>query len=648
MKKIKFFALAALFGMSINAMAQEQSNDTYTYTITGDEATLTGFVNDLSASKMATVTIPASVKGKDGKTYPVVYVDGTASESTKFQENTNIKKVMLASGSNLKGIAYQSFQGASNLATVTLTNGSKLESIGDAAFDGTAIKTLDLTPTKLTYLGQIFSGVSKNKKLTTVKLPASLENIGSYAFANCMQLATVDFSKCNKDLTIWNNAFDNCLFFKELELPACVARIKDYAFEGSRIETLTINANSGAGKPTIGAMGGSVKTIVVNGAFQGVFGLDDMDLPVTVSSSVTSVTFNGAVKAGAIAEGAFVEAFDLANVTFNGLLATDAVAAGAFSDGADLAGKNVKNSFGVWVGLNVTYAPEESAAAKTKPFNKQAFWDVTTTDKKATLTTSTWYANFLAPVPFGLVLSAAPETATIEVANNGSGKYYYATFYADGNYKIAAEQNDGKVMVYSAYVDETKNGNSWSNQVYMEQLTLYGGFYWIPAGAPVIVKSTTSDDVIATLASNNAGFTSMHFDSNLDPTNAIISTSDPGLPFGDEDIYGVELKEWVADNIGAKFVPYILAPIDEYGILWSKFKDERVIPAGSFFIVANNDAVEYARVIWTDGSEEEATAIKTVKNANAENGAKFNLAGQKVNAAYKGIIIKDGKKMIQK
>lgn len=646
MKKIKFFALAALFGMSINAMAQELSTDTYTYILdTDNNATITGFVNGLSASKMATVTIPATISGKGSTSYPVVAVDGTLSESTPFQKNTNIKKVMLASGSNLKTIEEKSFQGASNLATVTLTNGSKLEAIGWAAFDGTAIKTLDLTPTKLTWLGQIFTdGTSRNKKLTTVKLPASLENIGSGAFANCMQLATVDFSKCNKDLTIWDYAFDNCLFFKELELPACVARINDDAFEGSRIETLTINANSGADKPTIGAMGGSVKTIVVNGAFQGKFGIDNVGDPINVSETVTSVTFNGAVKAGAIAKGAFVEAFDLANVTFNGLLAADAVAAGAFGDGADFAGKNVKNSWGAWVGLNVTYAPEEAAAAKTKAFNKQAFWDAHTTDKKVTLTTSTWYASWLDYEIYGAVISAAAETATIEVANNGSGKYYYAAFYADGDYKIAAEQNDGKVMVYSAYVDETKNGNSWSNQVYMEQLTLYGGYYWIPALTPVIVKSTTSDDVIATLASNSKGNTSMHQDSNGNPNNAIETT----YPyFGDEDIYGVELKEEVA-SWGAGMVPYILAPIDEYGIMWSKFKDERTIPAGTFFIVAHNDAPEYARVIWTDGSEEEATAIKTVKKANAENGAQFNLAGQRVNAAYKGIIIKDGKKMIQK
>ena len=42
------------------------------------------------------------------------------------------------------------------------------------------------------------------------------------------------------------------------------------------------------------------------------------------------------------------------------------------------------------------------------------------------------------------------------------------------------------------------------------------------------------------------------------------------------------------------------------------------------------------------------TAIQSVKKAAKANGAIYNLAGQKVNASYKGVVIKDGKKYIQK
>ena len=44
----------------------------------------------------------------------------------------------------------------------------------------------------------------------------------------------------------------------------------------------------------------------------------------------------------------------------------------------------------------------------------------------------------------------------------------------------------------------------------------------------------------------------------------------------------------------------------------------------------------------------DATAIKSVKKADKADGATYNLAGQKVNASYKGVVIKNGKKFIQK
>jgi hypothetical protein len=466
-----------------------------------------------------------------------------------------------------------------------------------------------------------------------------------------MQLSTLDFSKCNKDLTICEYAFDNALFFNELELPACLARINDDAFQGSRIEKLTINSNSSAGKPTIGCMGGShLTSIIVNGAFQGKFGLDDSDNATPVCYDVTSLTFNGAVAADAIGESSFVYATKLATVTFNSTLAEGAVAEGSFGDGSDFAGSNVNASWNasVWVGMTVNYAPTEAKATKVKSFNQKAFAPTSSETNYrtgggvfATLSTATWYKAWIeansSRTIYGLNVSAAPETTNIEVANNGEGKYFYATFYSEeGDYKIAAAQNDGKVMVYGAYVDEIQNADwSWTNQVYMEQLEIKGGCYWIPAYTPVIVKSTTSDDVEAILAGGTSSL--RYIDSYLTPSNKIQVTG--------SEMYGLELKE----SMGSGEVPYILAPIEQYGCQWAQVKDTRLLPEGTFYIVANNSYKEYParlNVVWSDETEE-ATAIQTVKKT-AENGAMYNLAGQKVDASYKGVVIKDGKKMIQK
>jgi hypothetical protein len=87
-----------------------------------------------------------------------------------------------------------------------------------------------------------------------------------------------------------------------------------------------------------------------------------------------------------------------------------------------------------------------------------------------------------------------------------------------------------------------------------------------------------------------------------------------------------------------------------------KAKDESADPKvyrdlakNSIFIVTNVDprtAAARLNVIWPEDAE--ATAIQTVKSASVNDGEIYNLQGVRVNASYKGVVIKNGKKMIQK
>jgi hypothetical protein len=76
------------------------------------------------------------------------------------------------------------------------------------------------------------------------------------------------------------------------------------------------------------------------------------------------------------------------------------------------------------------------------------------------------------------------------------------------------------------------------------------------------------------------------------------------------------------------------------------------IPAGTLFAFAKAPVGGRMTIKWYDENgnlEGETTAIDEIPTAGAEvEGKRYNLAGQKVNAAYKGVVIKDGKKMIQK
>ena len=64
---------------------------------------------------------------------------------------------------------------------------------------------------------------------------------------------------------------------------------------------------------------------------------------------------------------------------------------------------------------------------------------------------------------------------------------------------------------------------------------------------------------------------------------------------------------------------------------------------------ATNKQVGITNVVLTGKIDSSVpTGINTVKVAEATDGVIYNLAGQKVNENYKGVVIKDGKKMIQK
>ena len=68
------------------------------------------------------------------------------------------------------------------------------------------------------------------------------------------------------------------------------------------------------------------------------------------------------------------------------------------------------------------------------------------------------------------------------------------------------------------------------------------------------------------------------------------------------------------------------------------------IPAKKGYIVLNGASAAKYSICFDD----EATGIHTIEAASAANGAMFNLAGQRVDKAYKGIVIVNGKKYLNK
>ena len=713
MKKFKLFALAMFAMLSTNTFAAvtEDATSLFKFTYDGENATIIGFVSTPDPALVKDLAIPATVLTSESTPVekkviaigPRAFKDNTKIETlTIADENvatiyggafagcTNLeavtigkKVVKISNEDNATTPVYVGgvFAGCKKLATVTFNTpaaaGASL-AIDEETFEETIIQTLDLTTSNVAVVKKWFEDM--NTTLTTVKLPASLTTIDVAAFKNLATLTTIDWTKCNTNaITINADAFSGAPLLKTLTLPATLGALNKNSLRGSNIQDLTIIASSTAGSPTIKEVGSTkLATLTISGNFVGIIGDDDYTKPAFANASLTTVTFTGTVAANAITKGAFTQATKLATVNFQGALAggtTPAVKEGAFGDattttGIDHAGKsNNPASLTDPTKLTINYSPESTVTAVG--FAPKAFGDDTNpvTVDYAKLVTTTAYAAIINALTgtnqiYNLSVSADAKKFYLSVTKGGSSSKYYAKLLSNKKFKIAKKQGEGSeqatVVVYQGYVDDSDDA------IYMENLHIINGYYWIPANTPVIVKSDKEADVemfeypttdLTTSEVGIAGAGSTNQITTCTPGGTLNPT---GLANGD-DATGLMVKDVYAAIAAGAQTPYFLVPFTN-GYLWAKFKDERVLvgytngyydekaktTTADFIVGCKNAPGARLNVVWLDGSEEEATAIQTVKKANAEKGAIYNLAGQKVNASYKGVVIKDGKKFIQK
>ena len=142
---------------------------------------------------------------------------------------------------SVETIGSYAFKGCSSLTTVTFEKGSQLKTIGEE------------------YDGGAFSGCSA---LTSIEIPASVETIESYAFYGCSSLTTVTFEEGSQLKTIgggysyegYHGAFSDCPI-TSIEIPASVETIGSAAFAGCSSLT-TVTFEKGSQLKTIGRQDG--------------------------------------------------------------------------------------------------------------------------------------------------------------------------------------------------------------------------------------------------------------------------------------------------------------------------------------------------------------------------------------------------------
>lgn len=122
---------------------------------------------------------------------------------------------------SLTYLGVSSFSQCRNLSTVDFSRCTALKRIETWSFgDSPEIKDIDLSACNSldSVRNSAFHGCSG---LTSVKFPASLQDIGEEAFWNDTLLASVDFNLCNQLKTIGKNSFFSCQSIEKLDLSNC-------------------------------------------------------------------------------------------------------------------------------------------------------------------------------------------------------------------------------------------------------------------------------------------------------------------------------------------------------------------------------------------------------------------------------------------
>jgi hypothetical protein len=132
-----------------------------------------------------------------------------------------------------------------------------------------------------------------------------------------------------------------------------------------------------------------------------------------------------------------------------------------------------------------------------------------------------------------------------------------------------------------------------------------------------------------------------------DPTpsfGAILGWNDGGFVNGEglviDDDLGINIR-FDEESVNGNNVDIVVWNNPDSGI---SFADGKTVETK---LAVSNAGWYYVYEI-TLGTEETLAGIKTVKTAKAGNGLIYNLAGQRVDDSYKGLVIKNGQKMIQK
>jgi hypothetical protein len=617
-KNFKFMLLGLLAMGGMNAFAQtideaESSHAGILYELTtnADEtktAVVVGINPKTADAELATVSIPAEVTADKG-TYKVVsMVAGWWAAAGKKDASALIETLNIDGTNFNAGALDGNFAGLTKLKNLKIVDNGGATAADKAltAFptfaDKTIVETVDIancTAVTSVYNEAFYDGVNKGA-LTSIALPSSILTIGKSAFTDCTKLTTVNFPDALTDIGV--NAFKNTAITAADLTNTDITKIKYGAFQNTKLTSFVVPA------------------------------------------AVTQIQGY-----------AFCECSKLASVTFEENAVCDNIEAYAFAFTAI-------EEFTLNNGYVEDYAFQ--SCMKLKKFNfvdpDVIGGDYLESDAfigcipDVTIYTPQEYIDAYPIAPTNCVYEAkaAPVKIDGSVAFSSTG---FAKWYSS-DINIAVDAS--KYKAFSVYVDNgEKNGDGTA---YFIGLMKTDGRYYIPAGTHVVFQKIVTDE-------KDAASTKVQYEEVAVMAKPLYSVLKDHIFTFEEDCTISQFqmnnaRVWVWDN--TTLAPdwwYSWWESDQYlyrlsakgGLGFSYFSGTDLKGGygadsnkAQFFIqsLRKPDASGRLNVVWVEDGN--TTAIESVKTST-EDGAIYNLAGQKVNANYKGVVIKNGKKIMK-
>jgi hypothetical protein len=304
-------------------------------------------------------------------------------------------------------------------------------------------------------------------------------------------------------------------------------------------------------------------------------------------------------------------------------------------------------------------------------FDKYAFssWDAD--NKNVVLYTDQWsLEHTFQNVEIGgeeervyrIMLSASDVAPGEDIAatcvKGANGKYSYGRLYIPAGkgmrYKVSAECDEttkkNGVNLFSATISGA--------DIYMHQLTVMEGYYWIDATESAQTLIVRTSDVSAAQVTVEAESVTEAEAQEMDAAGTVILDNDwfdatsakkNALKYATSAITPAEFQN---DATTYNKNIYVMANPAKNNLAFALYdqtnSETKDLNKGSIYVVSRTNKAARLNVIWPEGIDEEseATAINAIETEES-NDAIYNLQGVRVNNAQKGIFIINGKKVVK-